>query len=186
MSREVFLESERLFFRPLGIEYYTDVYLRWLNDPEVNLYLEIRAPYSEQQLKDYLKAVEEDKELLFWAIHLKGNRKHIGNIKIDPVNTYHGYGEYGIMMGDREEWGKGYAKEASARILEFCFAEIGLRKINLGVVAENQSAVNLYRKLGFGIEGIYKQHGWYNGHYCDLFRMAIFNPDKRTWKNVLS
>ena len=40
------------------------------------------------------------------GIHLKENCKHIGNIKIDPINKKHGTGEYGIMMGDKDEWGK--------------------------------------------------------------------------------
>jgi RimJ/RimL family protein N-acetyltransferase len=81
------------------------------------------------------------------------------------------------MMGDRSEWGKGYAAEASKAVLDYCFQEAGLRKVTLGVVEENAAAVNLYKKLGFVVEGVYKKHGLYNGHYCDLLRMAIFNPN---------
>ena len=34
----------------------------------------------------------------------------------------------------------------------------------------------LYKKMGFVIEGVYKQHGLYNNKYCDTIRMALFNP----------
>ncbi len=176
MSFNKTLTSERLIFKPLDSSYCTSQYLQWLNDEEVNCYLEIFEPYSEEQLKQYLDNAENNKNLLFWAIHLKDSNKHIGNIKIDPVNRYHGYGEYGIMMGDRSEWGKGYAAEASKAVLDYCFNQEALRKITLGVVEENTAAVNLYKKLGFETEGFYKRHGFYNGHYCDLLRMAIFNP----------
>lgn len=176
MSFNKTLESSRLIYKPLTSSYATQEYLQWLNDKEVTKYLEIFEPYSVQQLTNYLEAVDRNEQLLFWAIHLKENDKHIGNIKIDPVNRYHGYGEYGIMMGDKTEWGKGYGAEASKAIVEYCFREEKLRKLNLGVVEENIAAVNLYKKMGFQTEGIYKKHGLYNNHYCNILRMAIFNP----------
>ena len=79
-------------------------------------------------------------------------------------------------MGDKSEWGKGYAKEASKKIIEFFFGEEKpLRKINLGVVKSNTSAVKLYESLGFEIEGVFKQHVNYDGIYHDILRMALFN-----------
>jgi RimJ/RimL family protein N-acetyltransferase len=147
-----------------------------MNDPKVCKYLETGGNYRMDDLRTYLLDVESKPDILFWAIHLKQHDKHIGNIKIDPVSKRHGLGEYGVMMGERAEWGKGYAFEASNLVIDHCFEKIGLRKITLGVVEENESAVNLYKKLGFVTEGIYKAHGYYSGHYCDLLRMAIFNP----------
>jgi [ribosomal protein S5]-alanine N-acetyltransferase len=176
MSLNKMLESERLYYRPVDISYCNEEYLHWLNDEEVNRYLEIFEPYTMDRLHNYLETVEKNDHVLFWAIHIKKNNKHIGNIKIDPINRYHGNGEYGIMMGDRFEWGKGYAEEASKRVIDYCFNEEALRKITLGVVKDNIGAVNLYKKLGFEIEGIYKRHGLYDGKYCDLLRMAVFNP----------
>jgi RimJ/RimL family protein N-acetyltransferase len=63
--------------------------------------------------------------------------------------------------------------------LEYCFKELNLRKINLGVVIENTSAYNLYKNIGFELEGIFKEHGLYQGKYCDIARMAIFNKRLR-------
>ncbi len=106
---------------------------------------------------------------------IKESNKHIGNIKIDPINYKHGYGEYGIMMGDKTEWGKGYAKEASQTIIKFCFEILNLRKIKLGVVEANIAALELYKKLEFEIEGIYKNHCIYDGVLNNIVRMSIFN-----------
>lgn len=169
------LDTPRLVLRKLDTSFCAERYVNWMNDKTVNLYLESGGDYTIDKLCNYLETVE-NQDILFWAICLKDSGKHIGNIKIDPVNFRHQYGEYGIMMGDSTEWGKGYAKEASKAVLDYCFSVLELRKINLGVVEDNYSAVKLYRALGFEVEGIFKNHGIYDHKLCNVLRMALFNP----------
>lgn len=171
-----YLESERLIFKPVSIEHLSQDYVDWMNDSEVNRYLETGGDYTLEKLRDFLTDIEQ-KEILFWGIHLKDRPLHLGNIKIDPINTKHGTAEYGIMMGRKSEWGKGYAKEATIAVIDYCFNILGLRKITLGVVSKNKAALGLYNKIGFEIEGVAKKQGIYEGEYCDGIRMAIFNPD---------
>lgn len=171
------LNSERLMLRPLNLTHCTTEYVAWMNNHEVFRYLETGGNYKIEDLRKYLESVEANDSMLFWAIHLIDSGKHIGNIKIDPVNNRHGLGEYGIMMGDSDEWGKGYAKEASLVVIDYCFNKVGLRKITLGVIEQNIAAVKLYKKIGFQVEGIYKKHGIYDGEYRDVLRMALFNPN---------
>jgi ribosomal-protein-alanine N-acetyltransferase len=170
------IETARLILRPLSLKHLSQDYVDWLNDVDVIRYLETGGNYSIEMLEDFLKDVEK-KDIYFWGIHLKENNLHIGNIKIDPVNLKHGIAEYGIMMGRKSEWGKGYAKEATIQIINYCFNEPGIRKITLGVITDNASAFKLYKNIGFEIEGIYKNHGFYNGKYCDVARMALFNSN---------
>ncbi len=171
---DVILESQRLIYKPLSCKHLSIDYVNWLNDNNVIRYLETGGNYTLKMLSEYLKEVEK-KNIYFWAIHLKESDKHIGNIKIDPINMRHGLGEYGIMMGDSKEWGKGYAYEASDKIIQYSFEDIGLRKLTLGVVEDNIAALTLYHKLRFSVEGVYKEHGLYEGKYCNVIRMAIFN-----------
>lgn len=174
MKAEI-LEAERLVLKPLSFKHCTEKYLSWLNDEEIYRYLETNGGYTMDLLRSYLAEVVE-KDIFFWAIHIKENDKHIGNIKIDPINVRHNYAEYGLMIGDKAEWGRGYAKEATVAIIDYCFNTLKIRKINLGVVADNSPAVKLYENLGFIREGVFKKQGFYNGKYCDTLRMAIFNP----------
>jgi RimJ/RimL family protein N-acetyltransferase len=169
--------SDRIYLKALSIKHLSQDYVGWLNNATVNQYLETGGDYNIEKLAEYLNSVEQN-PILFWAIHLSKDDKHIGNIKIDPVNLRHGVGEYGILLGDTKEWGKGYAREATERVLEYCFGpNLNLRKVVLGVVAKNTSAVNLYKKMGFETEGLYVKHGLYGSEYCDTVRMAIFNPN---------
>ena len=166
------LESERLIFKRLSINHLSTEYLSWLNDPKVNLFLETKGNYTMDLLKTFIEEQYEN-EVFFLAIHLKDSNKHIGNIKIDPINDTLNSGEYGILMGDRSNWGKGYAKEASLRIIKYCFEELKLSKITLGVIQDNVNAVKLYEKIGFTIDEVKKDVGVYNKKLSNSLRMSL-------------
>jgi len=171
-------ESARLYYTKVHMSHCTQSYVDWLNDPEVNLYLETgRTSQTLKDLEDFIKGLQNRSDVVFWAINRKENNKHIGNVKIDSLNKLHQRGEYGIMMGDKSEWGKGYAKEASQAIMDYCFKKFNLRKITLGVVEDNVSAVKLYQNLGYIKEGLYRSHGFYNGKWCNMLRMAKFSEN---------
>jgi len=174
--KAIIIETERLILKPLGLANLSYDYLSWLNHPEVSKYIMSAENYTFKKLENFLKDVEK-KNIYFWAIHLKNNNKHIGNIKIDPINIKHGLGQYGIMMGDISEWNKGYAKESSLAVINYCFNKLKLRKISLEVIADNSSAYQLYKKLGFVDEGLRKNQEFHNNSYCDGHIMAIFNPE---------
>ena len=167
------LETERLELHPLDSSFCSKEYLEWINNDEVIRYLETEKGSSINDLKNYLESIEKDKTFA-WAIVVKDINKHIGNIKIDPIDYKHKYGEYGIMMGEKDFWGKGYAKEASNRIISYSFEELSLRKINLGVLSVNNRALKLYESLGFKMEGILKKHKIFEGLFIDEIRMALF------------
>ena len=168
------LLTERLLLKRLTINHVSNNYVSWLNDHEVNKYLETRGNYTIEMLESFL-VEQERKDIYFWAIHLKDTLEHIGNIKIDPINLNDNSGEYGILMGSKEHWGKGYAKEASEAVIKFCFKNLNLSKITLGVIENNVNAVSLYNKLGFETESLKKKYGYYDGIECNLLRMNLIN-----------
>jgi ribosomal-protein-alanine N-acetyltransferase len=170
--KNIDLESGRLIFKRLSLEHVSNDYVSWINDPEVNMYLETRGNYTLDLLKSYIEE-QYKKDIYFWAIHLKESKKHIGNIKIDPINLNTNSGEYGILMGDKTNWGKGYAKEASLKIIEYCFNNLKLSKITLGVIDDNINAVKLYKKIGFKVNEVKKDIGVYNNKLCNSIRMSL-------------
>lgn len=173
------LHTDRLTLEPLGNKHHSVEYVNWMNDSDVNRYMDSGGDYTAEKLRSFLDETEQA-GILFWAILIKDSNKHIGNIKIDPVDTKHGLCEYGIMMGDKTEWGKGYAKEASLAVISYCFEQLNLRKMTLGVIESNTNAVELYKKMDFEIEGSFKAHRSYNGTFYDVLIMALFN---KNWKN---
>lgn len=104
------LETPRLSIVPISMNHISSNYVNWLNDEVVYKYLETRGGYSIEMLNQYIKDMI-DKNVYMWGIHLKNSNKHIGNIKIDPINQKNGFGEYGILIGDKEAWAKGMQKK---------------------------------------------------------------------------
>ena len=142
------LETKRCILKPLSSEYLSAEYLSWLLDEEVTKYMEVPKNYTFYALEKYLKEVEIS-NIFFWAIIAKSTNQNIGNIKIDPIDFEKKEGTYGIMIGNKNFWGKGIAREVSLEVIKFMFDEIGLKRIILGVLKENVGAIALYEKIGF-------------------------------------
>ena len=168
------LETDRLILKPLNKYFLSKDYVNWLNDKEVNRYLESGGNYTLEMLEGYLEEVESNPKY-FWAIILKETNKHIGNIKIDPIDLSHLFGEYGIMIGDRTVWGKGIGFEASTSVIDFCFNVLCLEKINLGLHRSNGKALRLYEKLGFkkSLNNFLEEKS--KKQLKDSFRMSVLN-----------
>ena len=178
IQSRVTLETQRLSLVPLSRSHSSKRYVNWLNDERVNKYLETKKGYTISMLNEYLNSIEES-DICAWAIHLKETGMHIGNIKIDPIDQRNMNAEYGILIGERSSWGNGYAYEASKKVFDFCFTDMKLRKITLGVVSKNKSAVKLYKRMGFEEEGLLKSHCFHDGQWQDVIRMALFSDKNK-------
>lgn len=180
MQEKVTIITPRLTLDSIGLEDCTSTYLAWLNDADTNQFLE--SCFFENtmpSLKKFVTTNIEDPSSLFLTIRIRENNKHIGNIKIAKIHSYHRTGEYGILMGDKMELGKGYAKEASIAIINHVFSKLHLEKVNLGVIEENKTAVKLYEKLGFKVEGVLRKNYFHikSGLFFDELRMGLLKTE---------
>jgi putative acetyltransferase len=78
-----------------------------------------------------------------------------------------------IGMGVRDDWqGKGVGSALLTAALDLADNWLGLRRIELNVHADNESAIALYRKFGFAVEGTHRAYSLRNGVYVDSLSMA--------------
>lgn len=138
----------------------TETYVRWLNDPAVNHFLECRFSIntigSARQFVESCLASPSTLLLGIRSVQLRG--AHVGNIKIASINRHHGLGEVGILIGDRNEWGKGIASAAIKLIRKIARDELELRKLTAGCYASNRASQNAFLKAGFHIAGRREAH----------------------------
>lgn len=156
---DVVLTTDRMTLRTLTAKDVNEEYVSWLNDPEVNRYMESR--YTDHKYKDVIAYVErisnQPKHFLFGLFVSLGGRQ-IGNIKLDVTDFRHERGVIGLMIGDRNAWGRGYATEAIEAVTCYGFAQLGLQKISAGCYESNHGSKRAFEKAGFKVEGFLRSH----------------------------
>ena len=167
-----------LFLRILTRKDVTDRYLSWLSDPDVTRYLEIRfsPPKSLDELTIFLNAVNDSDDSLMLGIFLKSDGHHIGNIKLGPIDFKHTTGEIGLLIGDRDHWGKGYASIAIKLLSDFAFTKLGLYKLTAGCYGSNQGSLRAFLNAGFVEEGRRTDQYGLDGQREDAVLLGKVNP----------
>lgn len=151
-------------------EHVGPAYVGWLNDPGVNRYLESRfMAHDEAGTRDFVAAQLASGHSLFLGIRSAplGGR-HVGNIKLGPIDARHGVGEVGILVGDRGAWGRGIATAAIGLLAGIAREELGLRKLSAGCYASNEGSARAFVKAGFVVEGRRPAHFLLEGRPEDL------------------
>jgi putative acetyltransferase len=80
-------------------------------------------------------------------------------------------GEIGMMV--RDDWhGKGVGTAMMRAVIDLADKWLNLARIELTVFTDNQSAIALYRKFGFEIEGTHRKYAFRDGEFVDAYAMA--------------
>ncbi len=146
------LIGEAVTLRPLTVSDFSEQYLGWMNNPEINLYLETRwTEQTRSTIEIFLKEMEKCINSVLFGIFFDG--KHVGNIKIGPVNWNHIYADVSYFIGDRNAWGQGLATEAVSLVTRFGFERLGLNKCKAGVYSGNPGSCRVLEKVGYRKEG---------------------------------
>ena len=138
----------RVYLRGLTMEDATDTYLNWLNDSEVTKFMATKHS-TMNELKAFLGEKIKSSSCLIFGIFENKTDKHLGNIKLEPIDLDKGRAIIGIMVGDKSSWGKGVGFESMQLVIDWARNELGLDLLELGVLPENDAARGLYEKLGF-------------------------------------
>ncbi|MDO8651858.1 MAG: GNAT family N-acetyltransferase [Undibacterium sp.] len=172
--------SKRIDFRSLTVSDANQTYVDWLNDPIVNQHLEIKNITSTiNSCENYIAgSVANENEYLLGMFDIASG-KHIGNIKIYLINTTHKTAEIGLMIGEKEFWGQGYATEAIRCVSRWGFEYLNLEKISAGCYEVNLASHKSFLKAGFKVEAFLRSQCIFEGNRIGCFRLGLL-PDELT------
>jgi [ribosomal protein S5]-alanine N-acetyltransferase len=171
---ETYLQSPRLYFREVRKTDVTDNYYYWLNDGEVNQFLETRfMPRSKENILEYVEKFSCKENEPFFAMCLKKSSRHIGNIKLGPINWYHRSADISLLIGEKDCWRKGYASEAIDLITKFAFLSLGLNKLKAGSYVENIGSIKAFERVGYQREGLLKGAVFSKGKETDIVLLGL-------------
>jgi len=85
--------------------------------------------------------------------------------------------ELRILIFDKDAIGKGIGFEACSLMVDYAFNRLNAHRVWLGVNADNELAINCYKKVGFKEEGRLRDEIFYHGKYVDAVRMGILQNE---------
>jgi len=137
-----------------------DRYVSWLNDPAVNRFLESRfAVHSVESTRAFVTHCLVDPSVLLLGIRsVELHGEYVGNIKIGGIDRNHGLGEIGILIGEKNAWGRGIASSAIQLISGIARSQLGLRKLTAGCYASNVGSQKAFLRAGFYKAGERRDH----------------------------
>ncbi len=173
-----FINGERIYLRPLDESDAYSNYMNWFNDEEVCRYNNhFRYPYLYEDALNYINYARKTKDSLILAIIQRDEDNHIGNISLQDINYIHRTTEFAIVLGEKQHWNKGYAKEAANLLLHHAFGELNLNRLSCGTFHTNTGMQKLAESLGFIKEGIRRSAVFKNNEYIDIYEYGILREE---------
>ena len=155
-----------------------DVLNVWGNDPEIQYLLggwhfptsknDIQKWYSNQSvssLHQRFSIYTDDLGLIGTA--------NLVDIDWKNKNAFHG-----MLLGDKEVRGKGYAVDTVMAVMKYAFEELGLNRLDGSMIEYNEASLKMYLgKCGWKEEG--RQRNWYfrKNKFWDRILVGITKED---------
>jgi RimJ/RimL family protein N-acetyltransferase len=152
----------------------------WVNDPDVTRYLSLYLPMSTVDEENWFEAMikrDQSEKTLVIEVRDGDAWKMIGNCAVFGIDSVNRLGELGIMLGEKDEWNKGYGTETMILLLRHCFDTLNLNRAYLRVYADNLRAKRSYEKAGFVEEGRLREAVYKRGNYDDVIVMSVLRSE---------
>ncbi|MCB1460744.1 MAG: GNAT family N-acetyltransferase [Nitratireductor sp.] len=164
--------------RRLTVDDCTSDYVRWLNDPRVNRFLETR--FSSQTLESVRSFVAEKADSsteFLYGIFVGKEARHIGNIKLGPVRIHHLSAFISLFIGEEAWWGKGLASRSIYTLSRHAFTHSGLKKLHAGIYAANTASLHAFLKAGYRKEGLQRSQVAFGSKRDDVQLVGLTAKD---------
>lgn len=168
------IETSRLSLCRLEEKDATETYAAWLNDPDVNKYLETRhTQQSAESCKEFIASCNSDPGSHLFGIFLKETGVHIGNAKIGFINKYYDRGQVSLFIGEKKYWNKGLSTEIVCALNKYAFLTLGLQRLEAGCYEDNLSSLRVFLKSGYVVEGFMRSHVARDGRRLGCFWLGM-------------
>ena len=147
----------------------------WMNDEEVMwFWAEPGSTQSLVEIEQWFARLQEVAGYTSKQFVIENEEgTPIGRIFYEHLDTKHQRAEVGMLIGEKEQWGRGYGTDAMIAFLDYLFNELGLHRVYTHVQSYNTRSLRLHEKCGFTQEGVLRHHSFTRGEYYDDLMMGI-------------
>lgn len=151
----------------------TESYIGWLNDPEVVRYSNQRfLNHTIDSSLQYLQTIKQA-DAIFIGIKDSQTKELIGTMTA-YFNQHHQTADMGIMLGNKEYWGKGIGLQAWSLLLNCLLMKASVRKITGGTLSCNHGMLSIMKKAKMMPDGIRVSQEVVEGQLQDIVHFAAF------------
>ena len=153
------------FLKNLEVANIHEGYIKGLNDPHVNFYLDAvrMAVQTKEGIAEFVRANRDSSNSVLWGIWLHGETDHVGTIRLHGIDQNHRIAYIGICIFSRISQGKGVGTKALEVVTNWGHNFLNLRWIEAGIYDENYSSQRAFLNAGyeelFSIRGKYLHEG---------------------------
>jgi RimJ/RimL family protein N-acetyltransferase len=179
------IRTERLLIRPFRPD---DIaaFAAWHNDPDVARYQDWETPYSMERAEKTVSGVIEmdgprDKDWWMAVIADPDTDEALGDLGV-RLSWEGRAAEVGYTLA-KANWGKGYAVEALAALVEYLFEHLGVTRQYGMLHPDNPASAMVLERTGFLFEGHTRLSFWLGDEVSDDWIYGLTRPDWETWRN---
>ncbi|MEA3457935.1 MAG: UDP-4-amino-4,6-dideoxy-N-acetyl-beta-L-altrosamine N-acetyltransferase [Candidatus Thermoplasmatota archaeon] len=155
--------------------------MEWRTSPEVTAYMYTDPKLIIEDQKKWFEKISNEPTVSYWIIVVGG--VDVGVINLYDIDQHNKRCFWAYYIGEPSVRGKGISIHLECNIYDYVFFELGLNKLCGEVLEFNDTVVQIHKRFGSEIEGIFKQHIYKNGKFLDVVRMAIL---KEKWNKIRS
>ena len=151
---------------------------KYASDPLVTKYM-VWGPNTKEETSRYIKlAIEQQQQVVRqefeFAVMLKETGELIGGCGLHISGSRQG--EVGYCFNP-SFWGRGYATEATGKLLDFGFHQLGLHRIYATCRPDNIGSARVMQKNGMVYEGHLREHLWHQGKWHDSYLYSLLETE---------
>jgi RimJ/RimL family protein N-acetyltransferase len=157
------------------------LFVRWMADERTSRNLGARAPFSIPMEERWFDRMldQQGSSGWFFVICRREDDRPLGTVGLMEVDLLNGSAGLGVSIGDPNDTGRGYGRDAIRALLAFGFGRLRLERIWLDVYSRNEGARRLYERLGFVHEVTMRHAFWRDDEWLDDLRMAMLADEWR-------
>ena len=151
----------------------------WIADPEVIRYSlsAFQSLNTPAQIDHWFAATLREEKSLNLGIYLQESNALIGYAGLSNLSATNQSGEYFILIGEKDYWGKGVGTAVTKLVLTLGFAVQRLNRIMLTVSELNLGGIKAYTNAGFVAEGRLRAACCRNGLFHDKIVMSVLKAE---------
>lgn len=135
-------------------------------------------------IRDFVKYQRENNHSILFAIRLTETDRHIGNIKIGPINVHHNHADISYFIGEKTLWNQGIATECINLVSGFGFSDLNLHRVEAGAYVKAVGSWKALEKNGFTREAVFRQQVISDGQYIDVYRYGLLASEYKELQNL--